>query len=198
MKKIITVLAVFLLAAAAVYAQTDEAAAQDFSDETKIILEETADAAAGEAPVEDGRFFTTWDFIRVILILLAVIAVIYAVFYFLKKAGGGKFQDDELIRLLSSRSLTQNASVHLIEVGSKYYLVGCGDGSVSHIADIDDKETVDDLMIKNPPAAAGGRTFADLFNFKLGGKTPQKQGAEAKIRNNNKFMRDQAERLKKM
>ena len=188
---------VFLLAAGfCVYAQAEQPAV-DFTDETAIVLDEQAPegdaAAAGET-----RFFSTWDFIKVILILIAVILIVYAVFYALKKAGGAQFDSSNLIRLLGSQSLTQNGSVHLIEVGAKYYLVGCSENSVSHIADIDDKETVDEIMLKKPQPQEGKKTFSDFFNFRFGRSSGDGADIEKKIRNNNKFMHDQAERLKKM
>lgn len=197
MNKIIILMAVIIFTAFTVYAQEAESTptAEEF-DETAIILDDTNPAAAPE--VGGGRFFTTWDFIKVILILVAVILVVYAVFYALRKAGGSKYQSDEMIRLLGSRSLTQNGSVHLIEVGAKYYLLGCGEGSVTHLADIDDKETVDELMLKKPPESRGKKSFTDFFNFKIGKNNAELNDLPEKIRNNNKFMHDQAERLKKM
>ncbi len=199
MKK--TILAVLLLLSAfAAFAQETEAAvtAEPITDETSIILDDGNGTEPQADAAGDGRFFTTWDFIKVILILVAVVLVIYAIFYGLKKAGGMKYQSDELIRLLGSQSLTQNGSVHLIEVGARYYLVGCGDGAVSHIADIDDKETIDEIILKAPKIPDGKKSFSDFFNFKIGGKSSPAENLKERIRNNNKFMHDQAERLKKM
>ncbi len=200
MNKIILPALVFLLAAGiSVFGQQAASGlpAPDFTDETTIILDDTAGTVEDNAETRT-QFFTTWDFVKVILILAAVILIVYAIFFALKKAGGAKFQNEDLIRLLSSRSLTQNASVHLIEVGQKYYLVGCGEDTVSHIADIEDKETIDEIILKNPPPAEGKKTFADFFNLKSGHSGSGKSELQSKIRNNSKFMHNQAERLKKM
>lgn len=199
MKKILIIAAaVFLLAAAVVSAQDAEAdTAEEIFDEATLLIDQEP---AAVQPADDGqnRFFTTWDFIKVILILIAIILVVYGVFFALKKAGGSKYQSDDLIRLLGSQSLTQNGSVHLIEVGSKYYLVGCAEGSVNHIADIDDKETVDEIILKNPPKSENKKTFADFFNFRIGRNEPSEKDLKGKIHNNSKFVQDQAERLKKL
>ncbi|HAK44856.1 MAG TPA: hypothetical protein DCO79_02895 [Spirochaeta sp.] len=197
MKKLLLTAVLILITVASICAQADEAAAAaDFTDETKIILTDTAE---GEVVAEEsGQFFTTWDFIKVILILIAVILVIYAIFYAIKRTGGLKYQNDELIKLLGSQSLTQNGSVHLIEVGAKYYLVGCGDGSVSHIADVDDKETIDEIMLKKPATEDGRKSFADIFNLRFGRKDSSSTDLKDRIGNNTKIMHDQAERLKKM
>ena len=198
MKKILTAFLLLIFIAGIVSAQdNDETPAPDPTDETSIILDDTANAE-NEALEQPDSFFTTWDFIKVILILVAVIVVIYAIFYGLKKAGGSKFQNDELIKLLGSQSLTQNGSVHLIEVGAKYYLVGCGDSSVNLIADVDDKESVDEILLKKPAGVEKTGNFMDLFNQKLGLKNRKSTNLKEKIQNNNKFMHDQAERLKKM
>ncbi len=196
MKKIFLPMLVFILASGfAVFGQQPQDS-EDFSDETSIIIDDTENAGLEES--ENGRFFTTWDFVKVILILAAVILIVYAIFYGLKKAGGSKYQSDDLIRLLGSQSLTQSNSIHLIEVGSKYYLVGCGDGSVSHLADIDDKETIDEIILKNPPKPEGKKSFADFLNLKIGRNHQNNADINKKVQNNKKIMHDQAERLKKM
>ena len=159
-----------------------------------IILDEPQQSE----PAGSGSLFSTWDIVRVVLILAAVICVIYAIFYALKKAGGGKFREDGIIRLIGSRSLGQNCAVHIIEAGAKYYLIGTSDGSVTHLADIDDKESVDEIVLKHPDERSGGKSFSDFFGsmFSRGpGKTPD---VGRKLADNNKFMKDQVERLKKM
>ena len=198
MKKMLSAALLIILITGALSAQdANEAPENDFTDETTIILDDTA-AAENEGVDQADSFFTTWDFIKVILILVAVIVVIYAIFYGLKKAGGLKYQNDELIKLLGSQSLTQSGSVHLIEVGAKYYLVGCGDASVNLIADVDDKESVDEILLKKPAGVEKAGSFMELFNQKLGLKNRNSSNLKEKIQNNNKFMHDQAERLKKM
>ncbi|MBI9105144.1 MAG: flagellar biosynthetic protein FliO [Spirochaetales bacterium] len=208
MKKIILILLILSVSAIfSAYSQDEgEAAAEttsvetttvvpDFNDETTIILDNNVvrEPAAGS-----GNFFSAGDIIKVILILVAVILVIYAIFYGLKKAGGGKFHDDEIIRLVGSRSLSQNGAVHLIEVGAKYYLIGSADGSVTHLADVDDKESVDEIMLKRPTVGQGPKSFSDIFSSMFG-RNEHKQGdLSGKIANNNKLVKDQIERLKKM
>lgn len=199
MKKLFLTAVLVSITVLSLTAQADDTAAAetDFTDETAIILDDTA-AAEGLVAEDSASFFSTWDFIKVILILAAVILVIYAIFYALKRSGGLKYQNEDLIRLLGSQSLTQNGSVHLIEVGAKYYLIGCGDGAVSHIADVDDKETIDEIMLKRPPVQDVKKSFTDFFNIKIGRKDGNNPDLTDKIRNNNKIMHDQAERLKKM
>ena len=196
-KLILVTLVLFVSAFFCVYGQDAAAAAgePDFTDETTILLDTPADA---EPQAAGGSFFSIWDIVKVILILVAVILVIYAVFYGLKKVGGGKYQDDGLIRLLGSRSLSQNGAVHLIEVGSKYYLIGSADGSVTHLADVDDKESVDGIMLKSQEPGTAGKTFGDFFNSVFGRGEQKKADLTGKIANNNKIVKDQIERLKKM
>jgi flagellar biosynthetic protein FliO len=199
MKKIILT-ALFILTAILlpVYSRQgeDPESGIDYTDETTILMEDTE--AAGDAVSGGGSIFSTWDIIKILLILGAVILIIYILFYVLKKTGGPKYQNDRFIKLLGSQSLTQNGSVHLIEVAGKYYLVGCGDGAVSHIADVDDKETVDEIILKKPPEREGGGTFSDVFNSIFKRKTDVRQDLTGKIESNNKFMRNNIERLKKM
>ena len=201
MKKILITAAVLIITAGAVLSaqQAGEGTAADggpvISDETDIVFD-TAEEQPQEA--EPAGFFTTWDFIKIILILAAVILIIYAVFFALKKAGAPRFQDEELIRVAGSLSLTQNSSLHIVEAAGKYYLIGCGDGSVTHIADIEDKETIDGLNLKRPQTESHGGSFSDFFSSMFPGKQGNKADLGGKITRNNKFMQDRIERLKKM
>ena len=199
MKKIfLAALVMIMVILLPVFAQQgeDPESRTDYSDETTILIDDTE--TADEAEPAGGSIFSTWDIIKILLILGAVILIIYILFYALKKAGGPKYQNDLFIKLLGSQSLTQNGSVHLIEVAGKYYVVGCGDGAVSHIADVDDKESIDEIILKKPPEREGGGPFRDVFNSRFKRKTDKERDISGKIENNNKFMRNNIERLKKM
>ena len=72
-----------------------------------------------------------------------VIGVIYLLFWLLRRGSGKRIQENDLIRVLGSRSLAGNRALHLVEVGTSIYLVGSSDGGVELISEITDKESLD-------------------------------------------------------
>jgi flagellar protein FliO/FliZ len=121
-------------------------------------------AAAAGAPTTGGGV-STWDFVRMLLILAAVVAVIYVLFWLLRKGTRGRIQENDLIKVLGSRGLSGSRALHLVEVGSSIYLVGSADGGVQLIAEITDKESIDSVRLKSAEGAPGGkRTFAQILS----------------------------------
>ena len=112
-------------------------------------------AAGAAAPATPG--VSTWDFVRMLLILAAVIGVIYLLFWLLRRGSGRKIQENELIRVLGSRSLAGNRALHLVEVGTSVFLVGASDGGVELISEITEKESLDSLRLKAAEESPSGR-----------------------------------------
>ena len=159
----------------------------------ELVLNQPAnetEAASDQKPV-----ISTWDFVRMLLILGVVVAVIYLLFILLKKGAKGKHQENELIRLLDYRTLSGNRALHLVEVGRIIYLVGSSENGVSLISEIEDKESLDMLRLslsENPPETK--RNFSDILSklFKPEG------GGTLTIKDSLNFMRNQKKRLKKL
>jgi flagellar biogenesis protein FliO len=155
-------------------------------------------AAPGGRPAgaaqPSGAGVSTWDFVRMLLILAGVVVVIYLLFWVLRRGSGRKIQENDLIRVLGSRSLAGNRALHLIEVGGSVYLVGASDGGVGLIAEITEKESLDSVRLKaaeeNPAAR---RNFAQVLTeiFRPAKKPPT-------LRDGIGFLKGQRERLKKL
>ena len=92
--------------------------------------------------------FSFKDFARMLLILVFVIACIYGLFYILKKAGSQKFKEDDLINIISSKSITAGKTMHIVEVGNHIMLIGAADNSISSLLEITDKETIDTIRLR--------------------------------------------------
>ena len=105
-----------------------------------------ANPAQAAQPAAPG--VSTWDFVRMLIILAAVVGAIYLLFWILRKSSGRKIAENELIRVLGSRSLPGNRSLHLVEVGTSVYLIGSSDGGVELISEITDKESLDSVRLK--------------------------------------------------
>jgi flagellar biogenesis protein FliO len=145
------------------------------TDETTMVIPGgTGTGAAGAAgtgngqPAATGSGVTTWDFVRMVIILAAIVGVIYLLFWLLRKGAGRKVQENDLIHVLGSRSLAANRSLHLVEVGTCVYLVGSSDGGVELIAEVTDKESLDSVRLRaaeQAPAKRRGfqQMLAEIF-----------------------------------
>jgi flagellar biosynthetic protein FliO len=129
-----------------------------------------------------------------LIILAGVVGVIYLLFWLLRRGSGKKIQENDLIRVLGSRSLAGNRALHLVEVGGSVYLVGASDGGVGLIAEITDKESLDSVRLKaaeeNPAAR---RNFAQILTeiFRPAKRPPT-------LGDGIGFLKGQRERLKKL
>lgn len=123
---------------------------------------DAAQGAEAEQPAGTSDFFII---LRMVLVLLLAAAAIYGLVYFVKKLANPKKLEDPYLKILSSVSIGPNRSVHVVSLGEKAWLVGSADNSVSLISEIDDKETIDAMLLDNSRNnAAGG--MGKLIDFK--------------------------------
>ncbi len=94
--------------------------------------------------------------LRMLLVLVLAAAAIYGLVYFVKKLSQPRKAQDPYLKVLSSVSLGPNRSVHVISVGERAWLVGSADNAVSLISEIDDKETVDAMLLDSSRTSAEG------------------------------------------
>jgi flagellar biogenesis protein FliO len=164
--------------------------AQEIDPETLILNEGAPEEAAGTPQV-----ISTWDFVRMLLILGGVVAVIYLIFRLMKRGARGRYQETELIRLLDYRSLSGNRALHLVEVGRSLYLVGCAENAVSLVSEIVDKESLDMIRLavsERPEPEKKG--FAEIFF----GMFRADNGSGVSVKETLSFMKSQKDRLKKL
>jgi flagellar biogenesis protein FliO len=114
-------------------------------------------ALAGQPAQVTTPGVSMWDFVRMLIILAAVVGAIYLLFWVLRRSTGKKITENDLIRVLGSKNLSGNKSLHLVEVGSSVFLVGASDGGVELISQITDKESLDSVKLKATEEAPGGR-----------------------------------------
>ena len=172
-------------------------AAKQPVNETDLLIPDNARAGGGNG-AQGGQGIasavSTWDFVRMLLILAGVVVAIYLLFWLLRRGSGKKIQENDLIRVLGSRSLSGSRALHLVEVGKSVYLVGSSDGSVGLISEITDKESLDSVRLKvaeETPAAR--RSFQNILSeiFRPA-KKPFSMGDSVG------FLRNQRDRLKKL
>ena len=141
-----------------------------------------------------------WAYIQMVLVLALVIAGIYVLFYFLKRAGGPKYQENAIIGVLSTKVLQPNRAIHLVDVGGQLYLVGTSENSVNLVAAIEEKEAIDEIRLrtaKNSPRSER-KTFLDAFSGAFRKNGGGGFGFAGSVMDATGFMKQQRERLKKM
>jgi flagellar biogenesis protein FliO len=136
----------------------------------------------------------TWDFVNMIIGLLVVVAIIYLIFYLLKRGMGKKVVENELIKILGSRIISGTKSLHIVEVAGAVYLVGSSNDSINLISEITEKEAKDALRLSAAQTGGLGKPrFIDALAsvFKPGVKK------QLEINESIDFMKKQRDRLKK-
>jgi flagellar protein FliO/FliZ len=176
----------------------------DTPDTAAPEVAEEADLNESELPVFDDETealplqseltgFSIWDFLRMVLVLAAVIVVIYGLFIFLKRIGNPKTGDTGLIEVLASQPLSGSRSLHLVQVVNEVYLIGSADGTVSLVSKLEDKETLDRIALHESGRKAPGGSFAGTFRSMFGDPAREQDEAVGSL-----FLRKQRERLKKL
>jgi len=166
-------------------------------DENSFVLKDAAANTEGGAD-RTVAAFGVWDFVKMVIVLVAVVGLIYAFFHFLKKMSGPKDEGLRFVQVLETRNLSGNRNLHLVEVGNHMLLVGSAENGVNLIAEITDQETRDGIKLRaSETRAEPAKRFADLLKGLLpkGGKNPP---AENRSDEAFDFMNRQKERLKKL
>jgi len=171
-------------------------AAKQPVNEADLPIADDGRAAAGGAQGGQAAASTvsTWDFVRMLLILAGVVVDIYLLFWLLRRGSRRKIQENDLIRVIGSRGLSGSRALHLVEVGKSVFLVGSSDGGVELIAEITDKESLDSVLLKAAEEApTGRRSFQSILSeiFRPA-KKPFSMGDSVG------FLRGQRDRLKKL
>ncbi len=154
-----------------------------------------AEAGRGDGGAPAG-VVSTGDFVRMVVVLAAVLGAIYLLFRFIRRGAAGRLGNSELIAVLGSRSLGGNRSLHLIRAGRGFYLVGAADQAVNLVAEITDPDSVE--LLAAQPAGSGTvprNRFADLLADagigSAGGARPAPPGDAA-------FLRRQRDRVRRL
>ncbi len=125
-------------------------------DETGLVLDEAT-------PEERDRANPSsfWSIVRTLVALLFVAAAVYGAVYLLKRIARPNVARDPHLKVLASAHLGSNRYVHVVSVGRKAWVVGAAEGSVSLIAEVDDEEEIDSMLLDDSRRqAAAAPAFA--------------------------------------
>jgi len=166
------------------------------AEESLLILDTGEEPEAGESEeIQGGPLVSSWDFVRMVLILAAVVGLIYLIFWLLKRGLRRQLPQNDLIRLLGTRNLSGNRALHLVEMGKQVFLVGSAEGSISLISEIRDRETLDSIALERSQIDNGAtQGFAHFFQSILKSGKQRDSSVGATI----DFMKQQRQRLEKL
>jgi len=165
-------------------------------EESLLILDtgEPIEAAQNDE-MQGGPLVSSWDFLRMVLILAAVVGVIYLIFWLLKRSMRRQLPQNDLIHLLGTRNLTGNRALHLVELGRQVFLVGAAEESISLISEIKNQETLDTIALEQSQMRTRAtQGFSHFFQSFL--KSGKQQGSS--VGDTIDFMKQQRQRLEKL
>ncbi|MFC2330007.1 MAG: FliO/MopB family protein [Treponema sp.] len=142
---------------------------------------------------------TFWLFARMILVLAAVVACIYAVLWLFKRSMRTQESDDPFLRLVSSVQLGNGKSAQIITLVDRAYIVGVSESSVNLIAEVTDKELIDamNLYSDEHKNVKKPRSFADILDIFMPGGPRDKGGVFGSSQNKlSDMLERQRERIK--
>jgi flagellar protein FliO/FliZ len=165
-------------------------------EESLLILDPSEPTVAAETDeVQGGPLVSSWDFLRMVLILAAVVGVIYLIFWLLKRGMRRQLPQNDLIHLLGTRNLTGNRALHLVELGKQVFLVGAAEGNISLISEIKNQETLDMIALEQSEMQTRAtQGFSHFFqSFLKSGKLHK-----SSVGDTIDFMKQQRQRLEKL
>lgn len=163
---------------ASVYANSDTNSIEDCYKNPEACKDDAEPAAEKDTVVSAAGDVSAWDYIKMILALIFVVALFYALMKFLNKKNL-KYQHNQMVQNLGGISLGAQKSVQLLQVGKSLYLVGVGE-DVQLLREITDPEEVEQLLAlynERQEIAISSPYIAELLSkFK---KTPQDTSSNA-------------------
>jgi flagellar protein FliO/FliZ len=106
-----------------------------------LIGEEAADNAALGEPA------SAFTLLRILLVLALAAAAIYGVVFFLKRLSRTPQQKNPYLKVLARVPLSASSMAAVVSVGTRAWLVGAAENSVSLLAEINDQELIDTMLL---------------------------------------------------
>jgi flagellar protein FliO/FliZ len=100
-----------------------------------------------------------------VLVLALAALAIYGVVFFVKRLARPPEARDPHLKVLASAPLGSGTFAAVVSVGSRAWLVGGGDSGVTLIAEIDEQEALESMLIDNARKEALNRR-PGLFDFR--------------------------------
>ncbi|MGL4982769.1 MAG: flagellar biosynthetic protein FliO [Treponemataceae bacterium] len=167
------------------------------AEESFIIGAESPSLA--NTPVQENSL---WLFIRLILVLGIVIAVIYGLVFLLKKGMSPRFQENPFLKQLSTLPVGANRSIQVVSVGNQAFLIGVSESNIQLLGEISDKDLIDSMILSASAEPTGKRRdFSSILNAiipSLKMQSPLDETLKKTTDNAEDFLRKNQERLERL
>ncbi len=146
-KKIIVATILFFASVLCIYSQNNQSEkTQDNQSVTESQISLNFDDAAGtdsnNLTTQNKRPSTVLTFVRMIVALIIVVALIYGVLWFVKKKTNAVKTDDEYLRRAAYINIAPGKTIEVITLIDKAYLIGVTEDSITMLGEIDDDELI--------------------------------------------------------
>lgn len=166
------VFAVFMFPQSAEGAQDDSAfqTVQSAADwERSIVFSDNVGSGTSTDGVVTSSGSGIGIFVRMILALVVIVALIYGVFWFIKRKSNIVTNDDDYLRRVAAINVAPGKSVQVVTLIDKAYLIGVTDDSITLLGEIDDDELIKAMNLNADKKSNTKKpaTFSDVLDMFL-------------------------------
>lgn len=136
--KKIFLISAFICTSFLVFAQSESDFVLSDDASTEVVTQTTSSSSSSGIGV----------FIRMIVALIIVVALIYGIFWFIKHKTNAVKSDDKFLRNVSHIDLAPGKSIAVVTLIDKAYLLGVSDSGVNLISEIDDEELIQAMNLQ--------------------------------------------------
>ena len=175
-KKLFAAIIVFMAAVFVLYSQTTaETQSASTITEDSITFDFDSDYNESSSTSTYKGPSTAGTFIRMIVALIIVVALIYGVFWFIKKKTNIVKTDNDYLRRAAYINIAPGKTVEVITLIDKAYLIGVTEDNITLLGEIDDKELISAMNINadkkaNTKKPVNFSEVLDMFLIKKGGQ----------------------------
>jgi len=132
-----------------------------------------------------------WTVLRAIIVLIVIALAIYGCIYFIKKNRAREITKNNFLKLLAIIPLNTRNAAAVVSLGGRAWLLGLADSSVTPIAELNDKELIDSMILEYERSAA---TVSSSFLKILSRFIPPNKGASDKSSRQEAAKQESADR----
>ena len=154
--------------------QTEDSATPVIEDDGTI---NWVESPAGKSQKKSWLGNTLAAFLKMILVLAIVLAIIWIIFKLLQKStGGGGSDDDQFLRRVAHITVAPGKSVQVVTLVDRAFLIGVADDSINLIAELDDDEMINamNLYADQHSATSRPRNFSEVLELFMPKKKNQR------------------------
>ena len=107
------------------------------------------------------NFSFTWFYIKTLLILGIISAILFFIFKFLRKSINQTTVENQFYQVVFNFPLAANKNIMIVKIISHFYILATTQDNVQLLEKITDKETIDILVIESDKESGQSLTFVD-------------------------------------